>query len=484
MSTTGKVLLADDSPHAQRMGERILREEGYDVVTVTDGETAILRVKDVDPDVVIVDAFLPQVSGYDLCGFIKKQPQHAHVRVLLTSTALERVDEDQAFRAGADGQLKKPFEASVMLKSLKDLISGSDRDSKKKRSGSTFDLSSPATEEEPRTREPEAAEDPSRSAEKGGVSPLQAWLDQHGSDSSVQDKDPDPLGLHDGKPAAKVAVAEEVIAPVGLSNPQLLRRAEDEPEDLSLRNNPVARLRNSPLPAAGDAGPSRVRSISDRASDGEAASGAPSTRSFRMPSKVEEETETVEESTAPESPEPPRQRRSLLDALAQYESDAEPLDAAEDLVIPEPLTESESEEVLASLAQEAEEVAQDEAAVAEAAELVSETAAVDSLVPEAVLEAVDLSLDVDLVSESPEEEPAPVLPTETISLAAAGVRLDEEEIRAAVEIAVSASMNFIVDEVTRCVTMALDARYRAANEAAHDSASEFGKASNFDRASD
>ena len=38
-----RVLLADDSPHAQRMGERILREEGFEVITVSDGDTAMLR---------------------------------------------------------------------------------------------------------------------------------------------------------------------------------------------------------------------------------------------------------------------------------------------------------------------------------------------------------------------------------------------------------------------------------------------------------
>ena len=45
-----RILLADDSPHAQRMGERILREEGFEVVSLTDGDTALLRLADVDPD--------------------------------------------------------------------------------------------------------------------------------------------------------------------------------------------------------------------------------------------------------------------------------------------------------------------------------------------------------------------------------------------------------------------------------------------------
>ena len=67
------ILLADDSPHAQRMGERILREEGFEVVSVTDGETAMLRMPDVDPDLVIADVFLPGRSGFEMCRAIKSR---------------------------------------------------------------------------------------------------------------------------------------------------------------------------------------------------------------------------------------------------------------------------------------------------------------------------------------------------------------------------------------------------------------------------
>ena len=69
-----RILLADDSPHAQRMGERILREEGFEVVTVTDGQTALMRLADVDPDVVFADVSLPRKSGYDICREIEASP--------------------------------------------------------------------------------------------------------------------------------------------------------------------------------------------------------------------------------------------------------------------------------------------------------------------------------------------------------------------------------------------------------------------------
>ena len=114
------ILLADDSPHAQRMGERILREEGFEVVSLTSGETALMRLADVDPDLVIADVFLPGCNGFELCRRVKSL--YRHVRVILTAGLLEQFDEDEARRAGCDAILKKPFEASVVMQTIRPLI--------------------------------------------------------------------------------------------------------------------------------------------------------------------------------------------------------------------------------------------------------------------------------------------------------------------------------------------------------------------------
>lgn len=120
-----RILLADDSPHAQRMGERILREEGYEVVSVTDGATALVRLTDVEPDLVIADAALPGQSGFDICRHIKGNPRYRYTRVVLTAGALEPLDEAEARLAGSDAILRKPFEASVMTETVGTLIEAS-----------------------------------------------------------------------------------------------------------------------------------------------------------------------------------------------------------------------------------------------------------------------------------------------------------------------------------------------------------------------
>lgn len=110
-----RILLADDSPHAQRMGERILRDEGHEVITVSDGMVAMLRLKDARPDLIIADISMPEVTGYELCEYVKG---HGGEPVFLTAGAVEPVDESEVARVRADGVLKKPFEASVLLEAI------------------------------------------------------------------------------------------------------------------------------------------------------------------------------------------------------------------------------------------------------------------------------------------------------------------------------------------------------------------------------
>jgi CheY-like chemotaxis protein len=122
-----RVLLVDDSPHAQRMGERILSDEGYEVVTVSNADSALIRLEDADPDVIVADTVMPGRTGYEICQFVKMSPRHGHVRVILTAGVQEQLDEIQAARVEADGTLKKPFEASALLAAVKPLAEAAAR---------------------------------------------------------------------------------------------------------------------------------------------------------------------------------------------------------------------------------------------------------------------------------------------------------------------------------------------------------------------
>src|ERR1700741_736672 len=84
-------------------------ERGVDVVAVGNGEAAVRRIPDANPDLVLADVFMPVRNGYEVCEFVKKDSRFAHIPVILLVGAFDPLDEKEARRVGADGVLKKPF---------------------------------------------------------------------------------------------------------------------------------------------------------------------------------------------------------------------------------------------------------------------------------------------------------------------------------------------------------------------------------------
>jgi DNA-binding response OmpR family regulator len=117
-----RILLADDSPQALRLAESILKGQGIEVVSVTDGATALRRLPDVDPDLLIVDVFLPTKNGFDLARFLKSQAEFRHLPIIFAATPADQFDEQDARNAGADLVLRKPFEASALLAAVEPLL--------------------------------------------------------------------------------------------------------------------------------------------------------------------------------------------------------------------------------------------------------------------------------------------------------------------------------------------------------------------------
>jgi CheY-like chemotaxis protein len=143
-----RILLVDDSPHAQRMGERILSDEGFEVVAVSNADSALIRLDDVDPDVVLADTVMPGRTGYEICQYLKMSPRYRYVRVILTAGVLESFDEERARQVGADGTLKKPFEASALVAAVKPLAEAAAKDRATEAGNSTGPVAAPEAKTE------------------------------------------------------------------------------------------------------------------------------------------------------------------------------------------------------------------------------------------------------------------------------------------------------------------------------------------------
>src|SRR5580704_8476699 len=85
------------------------QERGIEVTSVGNGEAAVRRLPDLNPDLILADIFMPVRNGYELCEWVKKDSRYSHIPVILLVGAFDPLDEKEARRVGADGVLKKPF---------------------------------------------------------------------------------------------------------------------------------------------------------------------------------------------------------------------------------------------------------------------------------------------------------------------------------------------------------------------------------------
>jgi len=111
-----KLLLADDSVAIRKVIELTFAEEGYDVITVGDGNSAMEKFVEVTPDCVIADINMPGMGGYQLCEMIKGDDSTRTIPVILVVGSFEAFDPGEASRVGADYYFTKPFQ------SLRDVV--------------------------------------------------------------------------------------------------------------------------------------------------------------------------------------------------------------------------------------------------------------------------------------------------------------------------------------------------------------------------
>jgi CheY-like chemotaxis protein len=124
--TERKLLLADDSITIQKVVNLTFADEGIEVLTVGDGDTALQRLVETRPDIVLADVNMPGLNGYQLCERIRADEGTRHLPVVLLVGAFEQFDEAEASRVGATSHLTKPFQSiRQLVNQVTDLISAS-----------------------------------------------------------------------------------------------------------------------------------------------------------------------------------------------------------------------------------------------------------------------------------------------------------------------------------------------------------------------
>lgn len=154
-----KILLADDSLTAQNMGKKILTEAGYEVIAVSNGAQAMKRIASDNPDLVVLDVYMPGYSGLELCEHMRSTRETATTPVVLSVGKMEAFQPEESNRVRADGLIVKPFEATELLAVVKKLAENVSPATRAKRRPDPKPAPEPITEPAPCAPPPAAEPD-------------------------------------------------------------------------------------------------------------------------------------------------------------------------------------------------------------------------------------------------------------------------------------------------------------------------------------
>ncbi|MGE5658926.1 MAG: response regulator [Actinomycetota bacterium] len=101
-----KILVVDDDPAIRNLIHRYLSQQGYQVESAGDGQTALGLFEQLNPDLVILDVNLPDTTGYKLC---EEMQRRTGVFVLMLTSRTDEADKIRGFAQGADDYITKPF---------------------------------------------------------------------------------------------------------------------------------------------------------------------------------------------------------------------------------------------------------------------------------------------------------------------------------------------------------------------------------------
>lgn len=118
----GRVLVVDDSDVIRQLISVNLELEGFEVETAVDGQDALDKIHDVQPDLMTIDVVMPRLDGIETVKRLRDDPRTAALKIVMVSASAQQADLDRGAAAGVDAYLTKPFDPEALVRTVRDLI--------------------------------------------------------------------------------------------------------------------------------------------------------------------------------------------------------------------------------------------------------------------------------------------------------------------------------------------------------------------------
>jgi len=117
-----KILVVDDEPFILRSLTFILKKNGYDVDSATNGEEAIDAILGAHPRLVFLDLMMPKMNGLEVCTEVRRHEDLNDIHIIMLTAKGQDRDREKGLEAGANEYLTKPFSPSKVLERVRELV--------------------------------------------------------------------------------------------------------------------------------------------------------------------------------------------------------------------------------------------------------------------------------------------------------------------------------------------------------------------------
>jgi len=112
--STGLIFYVEDNVDNRTLIRRILMAEGYEIVEAENAAMAMEKIKEIKPDLILMDINMPDVDGYTLTARIRTVPGYENVPIVALTANVMRGDREKSLEAGCDGYIQKPVDIDTL----------------------------------------------------------------------------------------------------------------------------------------------------------------------------------------------------------------------------------------------------------------------------------------------------------------------------------------------------------------------------------
>ena len=117
-----KILVVEDNQDNRELVVKVLKINGYQVIEAVDGEEAIEKTKNENPDLILMDLFIPKIDGYEVTRRLKSDRDLKHIPVIAVTAHAMKGDMEKALAAGCDYYIPKPIDVRELPKQIENFL--------------------------------------------------------------------------------------------------------------------------------------------------------------------------------------------------------------------------------------------------------------------------------------------------------------------------------------------------------------------------